>query len=117
MTGWIIKYFFPVRLKALREEKKLNQESLALELDVNQRTISNWEKSKAEPSLAKLIELADIFHVTVDYLLCLDKETYALLSKAVSIAFDTPHLIKGNDLLLLQTRIKDIPCKTFFELY
>lgn len=58
-----------MRLKELRKGKCLNQNELALKLNVSQETISVWENGDYEPSIAQLMKLADIFNVTVDYLI------------------------------------------------
>ena len=62
------KETFGERLKTLRLEKGLGQVALAKELDVGKSVISLWELDKCEPSLGKLITLANFFNVTIDYL-------------------------------------------------
>lgn len=60
---------FAARLKELRNERSLNQAELAAILNVDQRTISNWEKAVREPNFDMLIKIAKLFDVTTDYLL------------------------------------------------
>lgn len=60
---------FAERLKELRTEKDMRQDDLAKVLNVNQRTISNWEKSIHEPDYDTLIKIAAYFDVPIDYLL------------------------------------------------
>lgn len=62
-----------MRLKELRKGKCLNQNELALKLNVSQETISVWENGDYEPPIAQLMKLADIFNVTVDYLIGRDR--------------------------------------------
>lgn len=50
-------------------ERGLRQCELASYLNVDQRTISNWEKSSREPNIDMIINIAQFFEVTVDYLL------------------------------------------------
>lgn len=57
-----------LRLKELREQKKLNQIGLAMKLNVSQSTISAYEKGGRTPDLETMISLAKIFHVSLDYL-------------------------------------------------
>lgn len=57
------------RLRVLRKEAKITQEKLAEELCVSQETISGYENTKAYPPAHMLIQLADTFHTSVDYLL------------------------------------------------
>ena len=58
-----------IRLKELREEKKISQQKLALELNVSQASISKYEKGLAEPDIPMLCTIAEYFHVSVDYLI------------------------------------------------
>ena len=57
-----------MRLKELREERRLNQEGLALKLNVSQSTISAYEIGERAPDLETLIEIANFFNVSLDYL-------------------------------------------------
>ena len=60
---------FSQRLKELRLEKNLLQQELANELYVSKSAVSGWEVGRNEPSYDILIEIADYFDVTVDYLI------------------------------------------------
>lgn len=57
------------RIRALRAEKNITQLRLSIELEVAQETISAYEKGKHSPSLKSLIKLADLFDVSIDYLI------------------------------------------------
>ena len=59
---------FGERLKELRKEKNIGQIELAKQLGVGKSIISLWEKDECEPTLSKLIALAEFFGVTIDYL-------------------------------------------------
>ena len=59
---------FGERLKELRQDKKLTQVDLALKIGVGKSIVSLWEKNECEPTLSKLIVIADYFGVTIDYL-------------------------------------------------
>lgn len=63
---------FAARIKELRLEKQLSQADLAKAISVNQRTISNWEKSVRQPDFETLAKLAEFFQVSCDYLLGLE---------------------------------------------
>lgn len=56
-------------LAELRLDRKLTQRDLAHILHVTVGTISNYENNVHFPDVEKLIELADYFGVTTDYLL------------------------------------------------
>ena len=53
----------------LRAEREMGQKELAALLNVSVGTISNYEKGVHFPDLDSLRKIADIFDVTVDYLL------------------------------------------------
>ena len=56
------------RLKELREQRRLNQEGLAMKLSVSQSTISAYEVGERTPDLDTLINIATVFDVSIDYL-------------------------------------------------
>ena len=60
---------FPRRLKALRQEKNMLQQDLALHLKVSKSTVSGWEVGRNQPDYDILIELSILFGVSVDYLI------------------------------------------------
>lgn len=60
---------FAIRLKELRIEKLYKQSDLARLLNVDQRTISNWEKAVREPDFDMLIKISKLFEISSDYLL------------------------------------------------
>ena len=57
------------RLKSLRKSRKISQLKLALDLNMNQNTISRYEKMEREADYETLIRFADYFNVSIDYLL------------------------------------------------
>lgn len=60
---------FSEKLKALREENHYTQEFVAARLNVARSTVAGYETKDRQPSHEKLTILADLFHVSVDYLL------------------------------------------------
>ena len=67
-----MKEIFAERLKELRLEKELGQETLAQELGLSHGIISLWENGLREPKLSNLVLLAKYFDVTMDYLVGLE---------------------------------------------
>ena len=57
------------KIKTLRKEHNLTQENLAEMLGVSYQAISRWENNITSPDISTLPILANIFNVTVDYLL------------------------------------------------
>ncbi len=61
----MIKIF---RLKELREKRKISQVRLAIELDLNQNSVSRYESEAREADYRTLLAIADYFNVSLDYL-------------------------------------------------
>ncbi len=58
-----------MRLKELREKRNISQLKLAMDLNLNQNSISRYENMTREADYKTLIMLADYFNVSIDYLL------------------------------------------------
>ena len=63
---------FHENLKALRKDRGLSQEELAVRLNVVRQTISKWEKGLSVSDAAMLIRLAEVLDTTVSRLLGAD---------------------------------------------
>ncbi len=59
----------------LRKSNGWSQEDLAEKLHVSRQSISKWESAAAIPDINRILEMADIFGVTTDYLLKDELET------------------------------------------
>lgn len=57
------------RICELRKRSKLTQKALAEKLQIDQSAVSYWECGRAFPDTQKQIMLADIFGVSIDYIL------------------------------------------------
>ena len=68
------------RIKALREQKGLTQTDLSNQLGITRSSVNAWEMGISVPSTQYIVELAHIFKVSTDYLLCVDT------SASVSVA-------------------------------
>lgn len=58
-----------MRLRELRKNKGVTQLKLAMDLGLNQNSISRYEKGEREADYQTLIALADYFNTSIDYLL------------------------------------------------
>lgn len=58
-----------MRLKELRKKRNISQLKLAMDLNMNQNSISRYETGEREADYATLIQIADYFNVSIDYLL------------------------------------------------
>ncbi len=83
------------RLKELRVEKGLTQEQLAKQFHTGKSTIGMWENNKREPDYETLLNLAEYFGVTIDYIL--GNSDYRDLDNLVSTLY--PEWKKGENYL------------------
>ncbi|WP_440896765.1 helix-turn-helix domain-containing protein [Amphibacillus sp. Q70] len=65
---------FSERIYQLRKELGVTQEEIATKLKVSRQTISNWESGAAQPTIDKAIELANLYDVSMDELIGIDKK-------------------------------------------
>ncbi|MDU4147919.1 MAG: helix-turn-helix transcriptional regulator [Bifidobacterium breve] len=55
-------------LKILRNENSFRQEDVAAKINVARQTYSYWETGERVPDINSLILLADLYNVSLDYL-------------------------------------------------
>ena len=58
-----------MRLRELRKKKGISQLKLAMDLNMNQNSVSRYESGTREADYKTLIAIADYFNVSIDYLL------------------------------------------------
>ena len=63
-------------LKALREDNDLTQDELACVIKVTRQQISNYENKRYEPSIETMVNIADQFNVSLDFLCGRTKAKY-----------------------------------------
>lgn len=69
-----LRHAFGARLKELRKQKGWTQKELANQLDIRFSHLNKYESGMHIPPIEKLIQLADIFTVTLDYLVLGNRE-------------------------------------------
>jgi len=60
---------FPQKLKQLRQEKGWSQGKVAMKIGVDMQRISKYERGVLFPTTELAIKLADLFEVSLDYML------------------------------------------------
>lgn len=106
--------------KALRTEKKLSQQELADQMQINRSTYARYETSQTQPDFETLAKLARFYDVSIDYLLGHSdtKHTYTALTptqksildffeKSPSLSFDE------TEAETLQKALEDL--ETYYE--
>ena len=56
-------------LKMLRESHGLSQQRLADSVGISQQSINKYENHQTQPDILTLIQIADFFHTSVDFLI------------------------------------------------
>ncbi|MBP2257749.1 helix-turn-helix transcriptional regulator [Virgibacillus alimentarius] len=100
---------FGDKLKRLREESGMSQEALAKELNVSRQAVYKWESNKGYPDIENLIQMSDLFAVTIDELIRSDKklQNKMKMDDVESLAFSDPGFYIGIVLVLLGVTIFD----------
>lgn len=83
----IMKYHFPYiiidkkggnmvaeRIKSLREASGISQAKLAKQLGVTRSSVNAWELSISSPTTQYIVDMAQLFHVSTDYILGVSNE-------------------------------------------
>ncbi|MBQ2252025.1 MAG: helix-turn-helix transcriptional regulator, partial [Clostridia bacterium] len=58
-----------IGLKNIRKKRKLNQQKVAMDLNISRESLSFYENGKREPSLSMLLEMSRYFNVSINYLI------------------------------------------------
>ncbi len=67
-------YDFGYRLRELRLSKQMTQAQVAKRLNLSKTTISGYENNIKTPSIDVLVRLANLYGVTSDYILGIEKK-------------------------------------------
>ena len=86
------------RLKDARVKAGLTQEQVAEKAMVSRQTISNWENGKSLPDIISIMNLSDLYQISLDELLKGDTKMKEKIEKDVKVA-------KGNKRLILTTAV------------
>ena len=90
-----------IKLRSLREERKINQQKIAMDLQISQASISKYEVGSAEPDIGTIIKLAEYFNVSADYLLGISEKKLPL-TKSDLTDMEINHLITYRSLAKTQ---------------
>ena len=82
------------KLKEARQMSGLTQEDVAEKLIVSRQTISNWETEKFYPDILYVLQLSDLYQISLDELLKGDERMIQHLE-------DSTNIVKSNKKILL----------------
>ena len=63
-----LKFIIAKNIQKLRQEKGMTQLELAEKLNYSDKTVSKWERGESLPDIVVLKTIADLYDVTLDYL-------------------------------------------------
>ncbi|GGG63241.1 helix-turn-helix domain-containing protein [Paenibacillus radicis (ex Gao et al. 2016)] len=86
------------RIAQLRDEKRWTQEQTAAKLGISRAALSHYEKNRREPDSETLAKFADLYQVTIDYLVGRTMNPQSALSDDVRDFVD--HLELSDDEIL-----------------
>lgn len=78
VTQEVLRPVIAANISELRRSRSMTQQDLAARLNYTDKAISKWERGESVPDIVVLKQIADMFGVTVDYLLCETHEETAL---------------------------------------
>lgn len=58
-----------IGLKNIRKSRNLNQQKVAMDLNISREALSYYENGKREPSLSLLVDMSRYFNVSINYLI------------------------------------------------
>ncbi|MFF2341108.1 helix-turn-helix domain-containing protein [Bacillus mycoides] len=71
---------FGSKLKELRKKNNYSQQQIAEILHVTAQAVSKWENNKSVPDITTLVQISDLYNVSLDYLIKSDKQLQNKLS-------------------------------------
>ena len=58
-----------IGLKNIRKQRNLNQQKVAMDLNISREALSYYENGKRKPSLALLVAMSKYYNVSINYLI------------------------------------------------
>lgn len=79
-----LKFIIAKNIQSLRQSKGMTQAELAEKLSYSDKSVSKWERGESLPDITVLKAVADLFEVSLDYLVEEEHKGKASLSKEAS---------------------------------
>ncbi|NUU75278.1 helix-turn-helix domain-containing protein [Paenibacillus xylanilyticus] len=86
------------RIAELREQRSWTQQELAHSIGISRAALSHYEKSRRKPDFEILNMLADMFNVSIDYLVGRTRQPNVMMDPKVEVFLDQLEL-SDKDLL------------------
>jgi transcriptional regulator with XRE-family HTH domain len=95
-----------LRIKTERKKHSLSQEVLAAKLNVSSITVSRWETGKQSPDYITLCQIADIFDISLSFLIAQEDESHSNGDTVILIPGHTKR--KSNLVVDFELILRDI---------
>ena len=102
------------KLKDARMRTGFTQEAVAEKINVSRQTISNWENEKSYPDIISVIELSNLYSISLDDLLKGDKKMMEHLEESTNVVKSNQKLI-GAVILNIITFILLVTLSIFLQ--
>lgn len=107
------------KLKSTRLQKGFTQEAVAEKIQVSRQTISNWENEKSYPDIVSVINLSNLYEISLDELLKGDERMLEHLEESTNIVKSNKKLVAAiivNIVILLALMLLSciVPNKVVF---
>ncbi len=102
------------KLKDARMRTGFTQEAVAEKINVSRQTISNWENEKSYPDIISVIELSNLYSISLDDLLKGDEKMMEHLEESTNVVKSNQKLI-GAVILNIITFILLVTLSIFLQ--
>ena len=83
------------KLKNARVQSGMTQENVAEKINVSRQTVSNWENEKSYPDIISVIELSNLYSISLDDLLKGDEKMIEHLEESTNVVESNKKLIEA----------------------
>lgn len=96
-----LKLIIAKNISELRKEARMTQFELAEKLNYSDKAVSKWERGESVPDISVLKEIADMFSVTVDFLLEEEHSKKKSFTNNLRIKMKNHRFIMGMSIVLV----------------
>ena len=96
-----LKLIIAKNISELRKEARMTQFELAEKLNYSDKAVSKWERGESVPDISVLKEIADMFSVTVDFLLEEEHSKKRSLTNNLRVKMKNHSFVMGMSIVLV----------------
>lgn len=105
MTDEKLKFQLGANIVAYRKRSGMTQAKLAEQLNYSDKAVSKWERGESMPDVMTLVQLAELFEITIDELLAdpeaIPEDTGGRIEQAMEAAVQKTMKRKANKRIIL----------------